>query len=404
MDGSNKSEIGLRILSEFEDMEFYSDKITIVRAAKVVRDLLDVEQPTRSKKPSTFELLDKISTNELITLDPVMAAANALLKFYDGKSDSVEFIDVDTDTLDAARKIVSDYRRANRPLISVDFTLAESRQEVIATLERMVTSLKEEKGVRKDLSEEDDTSHHKETFFDFEKCRTHTWNFGAPFWKERPEGRVLLQEVCTTTDCGGGCQYCLTSSNNGWVSVKTGPITSCYDKVVWTNNDRESEPPSGTKIPNFNPIEWDHCLQVFPIGSNNHSLTSRFGWRNLGSKNDFHGGIDVSGPAGTYVLSIENGIVEKVKPYKGPIPGQKVDSGVWVRSGDVVRVYWHIDPWSFLNVGDFVGRGSFLGTIAAWPKPSKNHVHLGIHDTGSHTGLPTDKNAADPLAGCSIFD
>jgi len=90
---------------------------------------------------------------------------------------------------------------------------------------------------------------------------------------------------------------------------------------------------------------------------------------------------DVTGPVGSQVFSITNGVVEKVKKGGGDV----VRSGVKVIFGDQVKIksndgkpdvfYTHID--SSLNAGDSVKEGDVIGKIIQMDGiPS--HVHVGL--------------------------
>lgn len=90
---------------------------------------------------------------------------------------------------------------------------------------------------------------------------------------------------------------------------------------------------------------------------------------------------DVTGPVGTEVYSITNGVVNKVKKSDGGL----VQSGVKKIYGDQVTVkssdgkpdvfYTHID--STVNVGDAVKEGDVIGKIMQI-KGMPSHVHVGI--------------------------
>ncbi|SIT85064.1 Peptidase family M23 [Yoonia rosea] len=392
------------IIKEFEDIKFFSDGATLDRATKILEKVTGAEIASEISEETMQNLDAQVSdsSKKRVVVDPVLNIAKGLLELYDGRTESLELFSVKEDDLAKAQEIVSAYRRANRPLISVDFQIADSKEEVIGALERMLTSLK---GDEPEFSEFDgDTDHHRETFYTMSRCSTHNWTT-KPYWEERADGRYLLEKRCTQTICSGGCggdYLCKIGpeGEGGQLLIKTAGPAHCTVVVIWKNTDASTEPPSGSTIPNFEPIAWNHCVDFFSDTSLVSALTSRFGWRRLGSRNDFHPGIDIAAPVGTPVYSVAGGVVDRIFTVSAPSSPEK--QGVWVRSGGMLRKYWHLIPAPTLVEGMPIGAGELVGSIVQWNSPTAHHLHFAQYNTGA-SGQPSDGNAVDPIPNCGLF-
>jgi len=111
---------------------------------------------------------------------------------------------------------------------------------------------------------------------------------------------------------------------------------------------------------------------------------------------------DVTGPVGSSVFSITNGVVEKVKKGGGDV----VRTGVKVIFGDQVKIksndgkpdvfYTHID--SSLNAGDTVKEGDVIGKIVQMDGIPP-HVHVGL-SSGNLSDLASGlSNAGGGISG-----
>ena len=399
-----KQEQIAEIIEEFEDIKFFSDGATLARVTEILKKVTGAEITFGSSENALKNLESQISdeSKKRVVIDPVLNIAKGLLELYDGKTESLELFSVKEEDLAEAQNIVSAYRKSNRPMITVDFQIADSKEEVIGVLERMLASLKDNES---EFSEFDgETDHHRETFYTMSRCTTHSWTT-KPYWEERADGRYLLEKRCTQTVCGGGnCgdYLCLIEpeGEGGHLLIKTSGPAHCTVAEIWKNTDANSEPPSGATIPNFEPIAWNHCLNLFSDTGLVSALTSRFGWRRLGSRNDFHPGIDVAAPVGTPVYSVAEGVIDRIFTVSAPSSSEK--QGVWIRSSGMLRKYWHLIPAPNLVEGMHIGAGELVGTIVQWNSPTAHHLHFAQYNTGA-SGEPSDSNAVDPIPNCGLF-
>lgn len=142
-----------------------------------------------------------------------------------------------------------------------------------------------------------------------------------------------------------------------------------------------------SKLPALNPkVPWSHELRFLPGHVTAH-LTSPFGWRQLGGRRDFHGGIDVKAVPGTPVLAVVSGKVAHINRsgYRG---------GVVIEAGNRTYTYWHVKPSRRLSEGQHLSAGEAVGSIAS--SGARSHLHYAVHAV-SRWDLRDDRNAVDPL-------
>lgn len=128
----------------------------------------------------------------------------------------------------------------------------------------------------------------------------------------------------------------------------------------------------------------------------NGRLTSPFGWRNIGSGNEFHYGIDIANSSGTPIVSAGDGVVSyasALSTYGNLIMvTHSIDGQIWT------TVYAHLSGYS-VGVGDVVSKGQKIGSMGNTGRSTGPHLHFEIHN-GSWNGKRT--NALNPLRYISI--
>lgn len=128
----------------------------------------------------------------------------------------------------------------------------------------------------------------------------------------------------------------------------------------------------------------------------NGRLTSPFGWRNIGSGNEFHYGIDIANSSGTPIVSAGDGVVSyasALSTYGNVIMvTHSIDGQIWT------TVYAHLSGYS-VGVGDVVSKGQKIGSMGNTGRSTGPHLHFEIHN-GSWNGKRT--NALNPLRYISI--
>lgn len=128
----------------------------------------------------------------------------------------------------------------------------------------------------------------------------------------------------------------------------------------------------------------------------NGRLTSPFGWRNIGSGNEFHYGIDIANSSGTPIVSAGDGVVSyasALSTYGNVIMvTHSIDGQIWT------TVYAHLSGYS-VGVGDVVSKGQKIGSMGNTGRSTGPHLHFEIHN-GSWNGKRA--NALNPLRYISI--
>lgn len=128
----------------------------------------------------------------------------------------------------------------------------------------------------------------------------------------------------------------------------------------------------------------------------NGRLTSPFGWRNIGSGNEFHYGIDIANSSGTPIVAAGDGVISyasALSTYGNVIMvTHSVDGQIWT------TVYAHLSGFS-VGVGDVVSKGQKIGSMGNTGRSTGPHLHFEIHN-GSWNGKRS--NALNPLRYISI--
>ncbi len=117
----------------------------------------------------------------------------------------------------------------------------------------------------------------------------------------------------------------------------------------------------------------------------NGTVTCKYGWRILYGENDFHGGIDISTGKNDPVISISDGVVERVRIDKksyGLYILIKHDDGFYTLSAHLAQAY--------VKEGERVERGQTIalegGEPGVDPYPGRStgrHLHFEIRQTAN---------------------
>jgi len=166
-----------------------------------------------------------------------------------------------------------------------------------------------------------------------------------------------------------------------FISVFNGQI---FDDVV---KKGEFGVQAGTNV--VDPPEWI----PFPAGTTGLTYTSGFGER-WGRP---HKGIDISGSIGTPIITPINGMVEVMGPYG------TYGNVVFVRSGDLVMEFGHMNSIDVKDIGQELKAGQVIGTLGNTGRSTGPHLHWTIRERGVAVDpvLWTQQNS--PLSSTSSF-
>ena len=108
----------------------------------------------------------------------------------------------------------------------------------------------------------------------------------------------------------------------------------------------------------------------------NGTLTSGYGWRNLGYGPEFHYGIDLANSTGTPIVAAAGGVVV----YAGPLSSYgNVVILTHNMDGDIyTTVYAHLDSYS-VSVGQSVGKGVQIARMGSTGRSTGPHLHFEVH-------------------------
>jgi len=128
---------------------------------------------------------------------------------------------------------------------------------------------------------------------------------------------------------------------------------------------------TGTNIPNAQ--GWIKPL----VG--NHSITSGYGWRNIGAGNEFHDGVDFGASLGTPVYAAKEGKVVYIDPYTGPGTNYRTSFGsvIFVDHGGIVSIYAHLSA-THVKLGDTVQQNQQIGAVGSTGRSTGAHLHFEV--------------------------
>lgn len=128
----------------------------------------------------------------------------------------------------------------------------------------------------------------------------------------------------------------------------------------------------------------------------NGRLTSPFGWRNLGSGNEFHYGVDLANSIGTTIVAANDGVVS----YAGSLStyGNVIMITHYVDGKQWTTVYAHLSSIQ-VSVGQSVNKGGKIGLMGNTGRSYGSHLHFEIHNGPWVSGRP---HAQNPLNYISL--
>ena len=137
-------------------------------------------------------------------------------------------------------------------------------------------------------------------------------------------------------------------------------------------------------------FHYDNNSYYFP--SDYLTITSNYGYRQLGGNLNFHNGTDFGAPQDSKVYSISSGIVSYVGFYNGY--GNTI---IINHSNRIKSLYGHLGEIYFVSSGDKVTSHQLIGTVG--PTILSNGIRNG-NTTGPHLHLSifnSSNSTIDPL-------
>ncbi len=126
---------------------------------------------------------------------------------------------------------------------------------------------------------------------------------------------------------------------------------------------------------------------LWPLPSNYLKISSKYGWRILYGKDDFHLGIDLPAPYGTEIYASNPGTVLKARYSSSYGYYILIEHG-----GEISTLYAHCSKL-LVKAGDTVKRGQLIAKVGSTGNSTGYHLHYEVRKSGSTTD-PLDKKAA----------
>lgn len=172
----------------------------------------------------------------------------------------------------------------------------------------------------------------------------------------------------------------------------------------------DTGPGTGADLPETTRIVW-------PLPQGSFSVSDSYGWRTdpFTGQPAFHAGTDLPASAGTQVLAVADGVVERTSYLAGGW-GNYVVLAHNVDGAPVASLYAHLrDGGTHVMVGQQVHAGDWIADVGSTGRSTGPHLHLEIHPGGwGHPTVDpltwlTDRNAAGAPAapapaGCQSED
>ena len=121
----------------------------------------------------------------------------------------------------------------------------------------------------------------------------------------------------------------------------------------------------------------------YPLDPAYKTITSRYGWRILYGKQDFHHGLDIAAPGDSPIYSIADGvIITNVYHYSYgnyTLIGHNYDANTG--KYEFYSLYAHQIRLSSLQVGQEVKAGQLIGHVGSTGNSTGNHLHIEIRDS-----------------------
>ncbi len=165
-------------------------------------------------------------------------------------------------------------------------------------------------------------------------------------------------------------------------------VSSPIAQAQWLRGQQPLQP---TQTALLRPTTWQGAS--FPV-ENFQTYTSPFGYRRLaaGSEPEFHSGLDIAAPEGSYIRSWWFGTVEAVSD-KG-----RCGTSITIKSGNWEHIYCHMngsvqvingqrtlvdrDGGLMLREGQTVATGSRIGRVGMTGRTTGPHLHWGLKFNG----------------------
>lgn len=126
---------------------------------------------------------------------------------------------------------------------------------------------------------------------------------------------------------------------------------------------------------------------LWPVDPSYRNVTSKYGWRKLNGKDDFHLGIDIGISYGKNIYAANDGTVLTAKYHSSYGYYILIDHG-----GNLSTLYAHCSKL-LVKAGEKVKRGQVIGLIGATGNAYGYHLHFEVRVSGSTT---------DPLKGSRL--
>ena len=162
------------------------------------------------------------------------------------------------------------------------------------------------------------------------------------------------------------------------------------DKTIHTDVVKKGDfaVQAGTNV--VDPPEWI----PFPAGTRGLTYTSGFGQR----WGRMHSGIDIAGPTGTPIITPINGMVDVMGSLSG------YGKAVYIKSGDLVMEFGHLDSINVKEIGQEVKAGSVIGTLGSTGRSTGPHLHWTIKMSGAAVDPVQWTKSNPPLSPTSHFN
>ncbi len=126
---------------------------------------------------------------------------------------------------------------------------------------------------------------------------------------------------------------------------------------------------------------------LWPLPPDRLKISSKFGWRVLYGKDDYHYGIDLPAPYGTDIYAANDGTVLKAR--------YSASYGYYIlisHGGDLSTLYAHCSKL-LVKAGDTVKRGQVIAKVGSTGNSTGYHLHFEVRVDGEVTD-PLDKKKA----------
>ncbi len=118
---------------------------------------------------------------------------------------------------------------------------------------------------------------------------------------------------------------------------------------------------------------------LWPVDSNYRTISSKYGWRILWGKKDFHLGADIPAPYGANIYAANDGTVLKAQYNSSYGYYVLIDHG-----GNKSTLYAHSSKL-LVKAGDKVERGQVIAKVGSTGNSSGYHVHFEVRINGATT-------------------